>query len=76
MSFTTTLKKSKCINHLYQNVNFTHRIKMGNIPEVFHETIKQPNSKYPTAFCNLNYSIKKCSLKSARYSVSYRGTTL
>ena len=49
---------------------------MGNIPEVFHETIKKPNSKYPTAFSDLNYSIKKCSLKSARYSVSYRGTTL
>ena len=49
---------------------------MGNISEVFHETIKQPNAKYPTGFSNLSYSIKKCSLKSARYSVSYRGPTL
>ena len=49
---------------------------MGNISDVFHETIKQPNAKYPTGFSNLSYSIKKCSLKSARYSVSYRGPTL
>ena len=53
-----------------------HRIKMGNIPEVFHETIKKPNHKYPTTFSNLNYSIKKYSLKSTKYSVSYRGPTL
>ena len=24
-----------------------HRIKIGNIPEVFHEIIKKPNHKYP-----------------------------
>ena len=42
---------------------------MGNIPEVFHETIKKPNHKYPTTFSNLNYSIKKYSLKSTKYSV-------
>ena len=53
-----------------------HRIKMGNIPEVSHETIKKPNHKYPTAFSNLNYIIKKYSLKSTKYSVSYRGPTL
>ena len=62
--------------NLYQNLNFMHRIKMGNIPEVFHETIKKPNHKYPTTFSNLNYSIKKYSLKSTKYSVSYRGPTL
>ena len=28
---------------LYQNLNFMHRIKMGNIPKVFHETTKMPN---------------------------------
>ena len=61
---------------LYQTLNFMHRIKMGNIPEVFHETIKKPDHKYPTTFFNLNYSIKKYSLKSTKYSVSYRGPTL
>ena len=53
-----------------------HRIKIGNIPEVFHEKIKKPNHKYPTTFSDFNYSIKKCSLKSTKYSVSYSGPTL
>ena len=53
-----------------------HRIKIGNIREVFHEAIKKRNHKYPTTFSNLNYSIKKYSLKSTKYSVSYRGPTL
>ena len=61
--------------NLYQNLNFMHRIKMGNIPEVFHETIKKPIHKYPATFSNLNYIIKKYSLKSTEYSVSYRGPT-
>ena len=52
-----------------------HIIKMGIIPEVFHETMKNLNRKYPTTFSNLNYSIKKYSLKSTKYSVSYRGPT-
>ena len=62
--------------NLFQGLNFMHRIKMGNIPEVFHETIKKLNHKYPTTFSNLIYSIKKYSLKSTKYSVSYRGPTL
>ena len=57
--------------NLYQNLNFMHRIRMGNIPKAFHETIKKP-----TIFSNLNYSIKKYSLKSIKYSFSYRGPTL
>ena len=53
-----------------------HRIKMWNIPEIFHETIKHPNHKYPTTFSNVNYSIQKYSLKSTKCSVSYRWPTL
>ena len=53
-----------------------HRIKMWNIPEIFHETIKNPNHKYPTTFSNVNYNIQKCSLKSTKCSVSYRWPTL
>ena len=44
---------------LYQNLNLMHRIKMGNIPEAFHEIIRKPNHNYPVTFSNLNYSIKK-----------------
>ena len=54
------LKNLNALN-VYQ-INL-HRIKMGNIPEVFHETIKKPNHKYPTTFSNLNDSIEKYSLK-------------
>ena len=28
---------------LYQNLNFKHRIKMGNILKVFHEITNMPN---------------------------------
>ena len=59
--------------NLHQNLKFMHRIKMGNILKVFHETIKKSNHKHPTAVCNLHYSIKKYSLKSTKYSVFYRG---
>ena len=60
---------------MYQNLNFMHRIKMGNILEVFHET-KKPDHKYPETFSNLNYSIKNYSLKSTKLSISYRRPTL
>ena len=62
--------------NLHQNLNSMRRVKMGNIHEVFHETIKKPNHKYLTTFSNLNYSIKKYSWKSTKYSVSHRGPTL
>ena len=82
MSFATTFKKSKCIKCLSDK--FVSKSKLNrtipelnrNIPEVFHETIKKPNHKYPTTFSNLNYSIKKYYLKSTKYSVSYRGPTI
>ena len=44
--------------NMYQNVNFMHRIKIGNIPKVFYETVKKPHHKYPTTFSNLDYNIK------------------
>ena len=47
--------------NLYQNVNFMKRIKMGNIPVVFHEATKKLNHKYPSAFSNLHRNIEKCS---------------
>ena len=77
MSFTTTFKKSKCTKCLSDKfaLKFLYRMKMGNIPEVFHETIKKPNHKYRKTFSNLNWSIKKYSLKSTKSSVSYRGPT-
>ena len=77
MIFTPTFKKLNVYQiNFYKNLNFMHKIKMGNISEVFHETIKKPNQKHNTTFSNLNYSIKSYSLKSIKYSVSYGGPTL
>lgn len=52
------------------------RIKMGNIPKVFHEMIKNQNHKDPKVFLNFNTSIKKHSIKSTKYLVLYREPTL
>ena len=81
MSFRTTFTKSKCVKYvyqinLYQDLNIMYRIKVGKIPEVFHAAIKKPNQKYRTTFCNLIDGIEKYSLKSTKYSVSYRGPIL
>ena len=80
MSFTTTFNKSKCIKCLsdkfvsksklhvqYQNGKYSQTLLLNN---------KKPNHKYPIIFSYLNYSIKKYTLKSTKYSVSYRGPTL
>ena len=48
---------------------------MNDIPKLFYQMIKKHN-KYLTNFSNLNYSIKKYSLKTTKYSVSFRGPTL
>ena len=53
-----------------------HRIKMGNIPKMFHEAIKKQNDKDPTMFFNFNISIKKHFIKSTKYLDLYREPTL
>ena len=62
--------------NLSQNLNIMYRIKMEKISEAFHAAIEKPNQKYPTTFSNLIYSITKYSLKSTKYSISYRGPIL
>ena len=80
MSFLTSFKKPKCIKCFSDK--FASKSKLdaqdqnGKYFAVFHETIKKTSQKYPTTFSNLNYSIKKYSLKSTKYSVSYGGPTL
>ena len=34
--------------NIYQNVNFMHRLKTDNIPQIFTELIKKPKHKYLT----------------------------
>ena len=81
MSYTTTFKKPKCIKCL--SGMFVSKSKLhaqnqnGKYSQSFMKQQKcQTIPKYPKTFSNLNYSIKKYSLKLTRYSVSYRGPTL
>ena len=54
----------KNLNALYKFVSkckFMNRMKMGNIPVVFHEATKKLNHKYSSTFSNLHCNIEKCS---------------
>ena len=37
---------------------------------------KKPSYKYPTNFSHKNVSLRKCSLNSTKYSISFRGPQL
>ena len=39
---------------------------------IFNGMIKKPSHKYPTNFSRNNFSLKKCSLDSTKYSISFR----
>ena len=62
--------------NLYQHLTFMRRRKINDIPELFDEVIKNTRYKYPNNLSNLNNSIKKYSLETIKYSVSFRGLTL
>ena len=53
-----------------------HRLSIDYLPKHFSNTFKQPDHKYPTKFSICNYSLKKHSLKSSKFAVSYRGPKL
>ena len=37
---------------------------------------KKPSHKYSTNFSHINFSLKKCSLNSTKYPISFRGPKL
>ena len=51
------------------------RLSLDDLPKHFN-TFKKPDHKYPTKFSICNYSLKKHSLKSSKFAVSYRGPKL
>ena len=61
---------------LFQHINFMHRLSIDGLPKHFNNTFKKPDHKYPTKFSICNYSLKKHSLKSSKFAVSYRGPKL
>ena len=62
--------------NLFQHLNFMHRLSIDNLPKNFNNTFKKPGHKYSTKFSICDYSLKKHSLKSSKFAVSYRGPEL
>ena len=48
----------------------------NNIAPLIFNMFKKPSHKYPTNFSRNNFSLKKCSLNSTKYSISFRGPKL
>ena len=49
-----------------------HKVSNNVAPLIFHDIFKKPSHKYPTNFSLNKFSLKKCCLNSARYSISFR----
>ena len=62
--------------NLFQQLNLMHKFIHGSLSRIFNNTFKKPDHKYPTKFSISNYSLKKHSLKSSEFSISYRGPKL
>ena len=62
--------------NLYQHLNFMHKVSNNVAPLIFLEMFKKPSHKYPTNLSLNNFSLKKCSLNSTKYSISFRGPKL
>ena len=52
------------------------RLSIDDLPKNFNNTLKKPDQKYSTKFSICNCSLKKHSLKSSKFAVSYRGPQL
>ena len=53
-----------------------HKVNNNLAPIAFHEIFTKPSHNYPTNFSYNSFSFKKCSLNSAKYSISFRGSKL
>ena len=62
--------------NLYQHLNFMHKVSNNVAPLIFNDMFKKPSHKYPTNFSHNNFSLKKCSLNSTKYSISCGGLKL
>ena len=72
-------KQAACIvsdEDQFQHINFMHRLNIDDLSKHFNNTFKKPDHEYPTKFLICNYSLKKHSLKSSKFAVSYRGQKL
>ena len=62
--------------NLYQHLNFMHIVSNNVAPLIFNDIFKKPSHKYSTNFSHSNFSLKKCSLDSTKYFISFRGPKL
>ena len=62
--------------NFFQHLNFMHRVSIDGLPKSFSNTFKKPDHEYPTKFSIFNYSLKKNSLKSSKFSVSSQESKL
>ena len=62
--------------NLFQHLNFMHKVSNHVAPLIFNEIFKKPSHDYPTNFSYNSFSLKKCSLNSTKYSISFRGPKL
>ena len=53
-----------------------HKVNNNVAPIAFHEIFTKPSHNYPTNFSYNSFSLKKCSLNSTKYSISFRGPKL
>ena len=53
-----------------------HKVNNNVAPIAFHEIFTKPLHNYPTNFSYSSFSLKKCSLNSTKYSISFRGPKL
>ena len=53
-----------------------HKVSNNVAPLIFNDMFKKPSHKYPTNFSHNNFSLKKCSFNSTKYSISFRGAKL
>ena len=60
----------------YQHLNFMYRLRNSDIPAIFNAIVKKLEHKYSTKFLSLNYTLRKYSFNSGRFSISYQGTKL
>ena len=59
--------------NLYQHLIFMFKLNTNQAPSIFSDLIKKPDHKYPTKFSENCFSLKHFSLKSSKYSISFRG---
>ena len=74
------LQSLKALNiyqiNLYEHLNFMHKVRNNVAPIIFNDMFKKPSHKYPTNLSHNNFSLKKYSLESTKYSISFRGPKL